>query len=423
MNISCIFGFHKWDGCKCNICGKMTGNAAPANAVLDLGKVISFVESQSAKLAPVDDYYVFKKKTVQALLTHLWRIKSGGNINAKDDEGQTALAYAIKLNYGEIVTSLLDGGAGINVKNRYGFTALMLAAKEGHREIAGLLLDCDADIQARSNEDWSVLMFAACDGHTEIVKMLLDRGADINAKEGNDRTALISAAFWGDTETVRLLVQRGADFRLRDSKGKTALMYATERGFTAVAEILKAAEHDTPSDATAAHKKSLPDVEASKREKEQKKAVKQLELLTKHLKRIKEGGDINAKDDYEKTALMYATEANRLDDVQRLLQLGACPNSTDEDGYSALMIAAENNHEDVAKILLAAGANINLKSTYNWTALMVAALKGHLEMVRLLLENGADVDAQNDGTTSLAFAKMFCYEKVVVLLKEYGATK
>ena len=128
-------------------------------------------------------------------------------------------------------------------------------------------------------------------------------------------------------------------------------------------------------------------------------------------KLLKAGANINLKDEYEMTALMYAAregremtfvcgnalqdlsdiELNKIetyqgntDTIKLLLDNGANPDEQNKEGQTALMLAAERGHLATAKVLLASGANINIKDNNNNTALMLAARKGHIKMVQLL---------------------------------------
>lgn len=66
-------------------------------------------------------------------------INKGADINAKDNDGKTALIYAADKGHTEIATLLIDKGANVNAKSNGGKTALMLARAIGHEDIVQLL--------------------------------------------------------------------------------------------------------------------------------------------------------------------------------------------------------------------------------------------------------------------------------------------
>lgn len=73
-------------------------------------------------------------KTVQVL------IKNGANVNVRDDDGDTALAYAaVRGAPIDLVKTLLSAGADVNIKNNRGQTALMLATEQRKSKIVELL--------------------------------------------------------------------------------------------------------------------------------------------------------------------------------------------------------------------------------------------------------------------------------------------
>lgn len=73
----------------------------------------------------------------------------GADVNAKDNDGKTALMYAVEtiispVGYAErkdskITKLLLDRGADVNARDKYGNTALKLAVENGYEEIIQML--------------------------------------------------------------------------------------------------------------------------------------------------------------------------------------------------------------------------------------------------------------------------------------------
>ncbi len=83
------------------------------------------------------------------------------------------------------------------------------------------------------------------------------------------------------------------------------------------------------------------------------------------------GQNLNQKDTYGQTPLMYAASQNTAEAVQILINSGASPNLQSDDGWTALMYASRDNPE-LIKTLLINGANPDIVNNSNQTALDIA---------------------------------------------------
>jgi len=81
--------------------------------------------------------------------------------------------------------------------------------------------------------------------------------------------------------------------------------------------------------------------------------------------------DLNQKDAYGQTPLMYASSNNNAEAVQILINMGADANLQTDDGWTALMYAARDNPENI-KTLLINGADSELENNDGQTALDIA---------------------------------------------------
>ncbi len=172
-------------------------------------------------------------------------------INATNQNGDTALLCAAQNGHTEVVRRLLTmPDIAINA-TRNGWTALMLAAEEGHIEVVRLLLarpDIAINTTSTTNHyGWTALMLAAEEGHTEVVRLLLAR-ADIAINTSNEDgdTALMLAADERHTEVARLLLAR-PDIAINTTNkyGATALLLAATKGCLVVVHLLLEAGADT----------------------------------------------------------------------------------------------------------------------------------------------------------------------------------
>lgn len=69
-------------------------------------------------------------------------------------------------------------------------------------------------------------------------------------------------------------------------------------------------------------------------------------------------------------------------------------NYKDKYGYTALMYASENEHTNIVEILLENNADPNTQDKIGNTALIYASYYGHTDIVRILLDDEADPKCQ-----------------------------
>jgi len=121
---------------------------------------------------------------------------------------------------------------------------------------------------------------------------------------------------------------------------------------------------------------------------------------------IKEGKDINEKNQFGKTPLMLAIEKHNIGLVKLLLIAGADPNIKDKSGYTAFCKAVfsqgSEQNLDLLKLLIIYKANVNAQTNSGTTPLMISLINPKIDVVNLLLEAGADPNIKdNDGNNAL----------------------
>jgi uncharacterized protein len=185
------------------------------------------------------------------------------------------------------------------------------------------------------------LMIAAENGELNRVRALLGKGADVNARSKSGHTALILAAAAGHLEVVKALLNAGADANTRaysfHSGEYLALMSAMDRC--------------------------------------NKDWLKILDGM------IAAGAEVNPKETFSRSPLMYA--------ITR---------------YDLVLV----------KALIARGADVNLKNELGTTPLMTVIMSRgpRIEMVKLLMEAGADPNARDqDGQTALSLLDIHATEE------------
>lgn len=98
---------------------------------------------------------------------------------------------------------------------------------------------------------------------------------------------------------------------------------------------------------------------------------------------------LDASDDYGRTALMLAIEQRRYEITKLLLQKGADPNVLDRARRAAIHLAVSNSDHETVELLLDHGANANVSFRDGGSILKKALEKDNLRIARMLLRAGA----------------------------------
>jgi len=159
----------------------------------------------------------------------------GVYVNAQDLDGETALTLAVIGENGEksieVVKMLAEARVDLNLdldaRDNDGKTAIVWAASKGLKTVVLLLMDNGADFKPEKANRLSPLIAAAAvagSRQPDIVQELIHRGAHKDFKNFTDgNTALIEAAVNANIENVETLVRLGVDVNQPNRSGSTAL--------------------------------------------------------------------------------------------------------------------------------------------------------------------------------------------------------
>ncbi|MCL4360909.1 ankyrin repeat domain-containing protein [Candidatus Dependentiae bacterium] len=175
-------------------------------------------------------------------------LESGTNINIKDRDGNTLLLLVSQNPYNtpDIANLLIQHGIDINAKNNQGKTALDYANERGNKALANLLKSKGAiekiqipNPQKDQYQKNISLIEASKNGQLEEVKSLIANGAQVNTVDFKNQTPLIYATIAGSPEVVKFLIDHGADVNIRGDN--TALGYADIYERKEIEKLLRAA--------------------------------------------------------------------------------------------------------------------------------------------------------------------------------------
>jgi uncharacterized protein len=321
------------------------------------------------------------------------------DVNARANDGSTALLWLAHWNDLDTADLLLGAGADANAANDFKMTPLAEACTNGNSAFVRSLLKSGANPNTPTATGEAPLMTCARSGSVDAVVRLIEFGAAVNAKEPTqNQTALMWAASEHHPETVQALIEAHADLKAHTKQGFTAIHFAARQGDLESVKLLLAAGVDvnilTQADGPA------------------NRVTSQLGIP----KTIGASGY---------TPLLVAVVRGRVDLALWLLDHGADPNNI-AAGFTPLHWASSKWESFTAnsvygfddpmagipdrqaklrlvKALLAHGAKVNARMTMpqpnfaggyldanGSTAFLLAASANDLEMMHILLDAGAD---------------------------------
>ena len=340
-------------------------------------------------------------------------IDHGAHVNAKRQDGTTALIRACSTGQSESVMFLLKEGADVNIIKLNGNTILHAAVCGNcSKDAVQNITEHGLNVNATNKHGETALSLACQVARAEFIKLLLENGANPNVADANGNTSLHAAVHVNCTdEILQDIITHKASLDAQNIDGETALLLACSRRLQGTAKILLEAgsnciiaanDHDTSLHAAV------------------------LGNCSKHLinNLIDHGADVNATNKRNHTALMLASGKGKVDVMKVLIKAGANKTIEDTDGKTWLHYAVLGNcNKEVLQAVIDLGADVNATNKRNQTALMGASWNGNIDAINVLINAGANKTTEDtDGDTWLHYAvKGNCSKEVLQAVIDLGA--
>lgn len=352
-------------------------------------------------------------------------IKSGANPNLLNSKGRTALHSAVISGNADMVALLLKSGADPNVfgNDDEKMSALDLAlrrwASEDEEDREGAISDVlELMLKKGLPSDRGSLNETALDlvteGRLEVVELLRKHGfsVDANYSKNGASQLFITAAIGDDRlQAAELLLKIGADANFKSPAGLSVLSLAARNGAVRLSELLlKAGANVMDRNNASALAYDLAVIYGHD---------DLIDLLISQMNEVVPAVDRQAEDGT--TALMRATMAADVNQINDLLAAGADASRRDRHGDSPLSYAVTHDLDAAVQVLRAAGVErLPDEKGDGHDSIVHAGGKGSLGTLLELLDSGAAIDATNaDGDTALTSAAV--HPGVVKVLAKRGA--
>ncbi|MEZ0260145.1 MAG: ankyrin repeat domain-containing protein [Alphaproteobacteria bacterium] len=325
----------------------------------------------------------------------------GAKLDAQDPNGDTPLHHAVACSCTKHVSWLVDKGANLYLKNIYGNTPL-LSAITGHNSLldcADVLIARDPDLMKHWNDGKHAIHHAAktYDGERAVIR-LLQYGVPARLEDKNGNTPLYHAAHEGNG-TAEALIYAGAlkgaseaeieQYKKMRTKGREGYAY-WHWNIPAMISRARSKSEKLEKTAVAVRRKEnamLPEID--------RRMFMMLQKSGSYgdyaADLVKQGANLNARNDAGQTPLIFACMNVKSDEVCEYLAKHSDLLAEDDNGMTALHYAVQHvSMGATVKYLVDYGADVDAQDKiYGRTALM-NALKGG-DYVEFLLKRDADI--------------------------------
>ena len=202
-------------------------NEAQRAALTEIQQIVDDVMERRRSGSPLGDQTVMSMLAMRTLpAAALQAIADMPDVDrAERRTGYTPLMMATLMGHRSAVSALLKRGANVNARDNEGATALLFVKDPG---IAMMLLKSEPDLNLASEDGVTVThVLAANHSMAHVLRLAIAKGANPTVTDDEGDTPLHVAA---TAEIVEMLVAAGADPNRQNADGKTPLLTTMEEG-------------------------------------------------------------------------------------------------------------------------------------------------------------------------------------------------
>jgi len=133
----------------------------------------------SSKIISEDNHSILQEAIVWNYPLALKIVDWDVDINHQDNEGFTALQYALSRSYYDLAKKILQNKPNVNLIDKYGNNALWTAVLNPNKdyEVISMILQMGADAKHKNKAGRSVLDFAVQSDNQKIIDLINDKSA------------------------------------------------------------------------------------------------------------------------------------------------------------------------------------------------------------------------------------------------------
>lgn len=357
------------------------------------------------------------------------------DVNGVDENGDTALHAAARINEADLCSFLIIKGADTEVKNNDGDTALHVAIKNDALETARVLSMVQGDIFAKDANNISALELALSKGDDWYDAMITAQSGLL--RDLNGETIVHYFVRTRDEKAIDYCIKKELPLSVRSSAGQTPLHLAFENVNEAasirIAASLLKANCDTVRGDFAYFEDCVKARNTILRFHDGQTPLHIatisghtgiVEYLIKERTANRLSDVLGAQDISGNTPLHEAVRYGRTDIVKTLVSCGANVNAMDALGKTPLLILVPKEKQgEIYQILISNKADVRLKDMYGDSVFHIATMSNSdVSVLQILYSAGADINERNkQGVTPLAVAVQNKLESHIAFYANNGA--